>query len=142
MMKYLVCAFLFLFSCLASAERPLTAPEKFKLTLKPSALKTIEQFESLMSQEYYNHLSRLSIVRLQDLLKIRRAIIDDGAVFSQQKIDEVIFFELNIIMRSGGISQDQISFIQDLKSELATYPLSLSENASEKLKALYKQHKI
>lgn len=141
-MKYYIFFCLIILSGSAFAEKSLTAPEKFKLTLKPSDLKTVEQFESLMTQEYMDHLSRLFIVRLQDLLKVRRAIIDDGAVLSQKKLDEVIFYEMNLVMRKSKISKDQQSFIKDLKSEFDTYPLSINEYMRKTLKALYKKHKI
>ena len=109
---------------------PIVASDKIDKLIKmssPDCQIEVTKFNDEIKKDFPIHIKRMALDKIDALLKIRIVIIDEGAIKSQEKFDELLALELSALFFNNEILEEQRGSITRIKEILLTYPLKVSE---------------
>jgi len=81
----------------------------------------------VITKDFTLHVKRLTLDKIDALLKIRIVIINEGAIKSQRKFDELLALELSMLFVNNAMLEEQRGSITRIKEILLTYPLKVGD---------------
>jgi len=127
MSKFIVLLTVISFSFVSHASQDLK-------TISPECKSDALAFGEVLTNEAKSHFSRVARDYISFALALRKRIIGEGAISSQKYLEIDLNIRLTDFLNKKELNDDEKSFIKYVQEELATYPLLIDENVSNKLK--------
>ena len=103
-------------------------------TISPECKSDALAFGEVLTNEAKSHFSHVARDYISFALALRKRIIEEGAISSQKYLDSDLNIRLTDFLNKKELNDDEKSFIKYVQEELATHPLLIDENVSNKLK--------
>ena len=88
---------------------------------------------------FENHVTLTYMDKLESLLFIREEIINEGAINSQERLDQQLYSSIKSVLNSHGIQPDHVVRIKAILEVFETYPLMVTAKESVALNDMVNQ---
>jgi hypothetical protein len=132
--KYLLFIFL-VFSLDLAASESFTFTEKVSSECKGEALEA----EKLHIKYFRTHLKKVQLDDFYRLMTVRRILLKENAPESIKKIDTLLTENLSALINENVIIKEQLTSINNLMDEFATYPITANVELFQDIKVKINQ---
>lgn len=82
---------------------------------------------------FENHVTLTYMDKLESLLFIREEIINEGAISSQERLDQQLYSSIKSVLNSHSVQPDQVKRIKSILETFKTFPLMVSATENVEL---------